>query len=273
MEQRIAIIGAGNMARALVGGLIARGHDPARIRAADPDPAARAAIGEDFGIEATADNAEAVAGAGIVILAVKPAVVEPVTSAISGALDPECVLVSVAAGVPLSTLDRALGEHRPGLVRVMPNTPALRGVGATGLFADAECTSPQRDAARAVFESVGRVFEIDDESLMDAVTAVSGSGPAYFFALTEALAEAGRAAGLAPEVAEGLASQTAAGAGAMLADGDVGAAELRRRVTSPGGTTAAALEALAEGGLDRVVADAVAAAVRRGRELGRGGDS
>lgn len=271
MDPRISIIGAGNMARALAGGLIARGHDHARITAADPDEGARDAMRSAHGIEVSADNAASVRGAEVVILAVKPQVLDDVARGIADVLEPGCVVVSVAAGVPISSLRRALGTARVGLVRVMPNTPALKGVGATGLFADPDCTAEQRDAARAVFEAVGRVFEIGDENLMDAVTAVSGSGPAYFFALAEALAQAGESAGLPPETAEGLAAQTAAGAGAMLADGDDRAADLRRRVTSPGGTTEAALEALQRGGLGSLVDSAVDAAVRRGRELGGGG--
>ncbi len=271
MEQRIAIIGAGNMARALVGGLIARGHDPDRITAADPDDATRDAMRTAFSVRVSAENAHATAGADVVILAVKPQVIEAVAGSIAETLDPDCLVVSVAAGVSISTLRDALVPGRPGLARVMPNTPALKGVGATGLFADAGCSESQRDAVRRIFESVGRVFEIADESLMDVVTAVSGSGPAYFFAVTEALARAGAEAGLAPEVAERLAAQTAAGAGAMLADGDTGAAELRQRVTSPGGTTEAALNALGREGLDRIVASAVSAAIQRGRELGGGG--
>jgi len=267
MEMTIAMIGAGNMARALIGGLIARDHPAARLVATDPDAGARAEVERRFGIRTCADNAEAVAGADIVVLAVKPQVIDAVARSVADALDDEALVVTVAAGIPVSRLAGTLGEAR-AMVRVMPNTPALHGAGATGLFAGAACSDAQRAAARALFEAVGRVFEIDDEALMDAVTAVSGSGPAYFFALTEALAAAGVRAGLDPDTAEGLAAQTAAGAGRMLAAEDVPAAELRRRVTSPGGTTAAALESFERDGLDRIVDRAVGAAVLRGRELG-----
>jgi len=270
MEQRIAIIGAGNMARALVGGMIARGHRPDAIAAADPNAAARDSMQSQFGIQVFPDNQIAVDGADIVILAVKPQLIEAAATEIGGFLSAECVVVSVAAGVPIATLRSALGNQRHAVIRVMPNTPALKGVGATGLYADRSCSADQRERVTGIFESVGRVFQISDESLMDAVTAVSGSGPAYFFALTEALARAGIDAGLTPEVAEGLAAQTAAGAGAMLGDSDVDAAELRRRVTSPGGTTEAGLAALERGDLEEIVASAVSAAIRRGRELGDG---
>ncbi|MGK7296443.1 MAG: pyrroline-5-carboxylate reductase [Candidatus Wenzhouxiangella sp. M2_3B_020] len=267
MEQSIAMIGAGNMARALIGGLIERGHPAGRLVATDPDESVLARLERDFGVGTRPGNAEAAADADIVVLAVKPQVIDDVARSIADALDADALVVSVAAGVPIDRLVRNLGDHR-AVVRVMPNTPALRGAGATGLYAGDECTSAQRAAARELFEAVGRVFEIDDERLMDAVTAVSGSGPAYFFALTEALAEAGVGAGLDRETAEGLAAQTAAGAGTMLAAGDATAAELRERVTSPGGTTAAALTSFEQDGLATIVGNAVGAAVRRGRELG-----
>lgn len=266
-SHRIAMIGAGNMARALIGGLIARGHPPEHLIAADPDPDTRAAVAHQYGVATFDANDRAVTGADVVVLAVKPQVIDEVGESIASSLAADCVVVSVAAGVPIARLHSSLGAER-AVVRVMPNTPALHGAGATGLYAAPGCTQAQRDAARMLFEAVGEVFAIDDESLMDVVTAVSGSGPAYFFALAEALAEAGHAAGLDRATAEGLAARTAAGAGTMLAAGDSSAAELRRRVTSPGGTTAAALDMLKRKDFDRIVQAAVDAAVRRGRELG-----
>jgi len=267
MDITIATIGAGNMARALIGGLIEHGHPRAKLLAADPDADTRREVADAFGIETFEDNSEAAGRAGLVLLAVKPQVIDKAAESIAGASRPDTVIVSVAAGTPVSRLQRALGEQCP-IVRVMPNTPALYGAGATGLFASDACSEDQKNAARAVFEAVGKVFEIADEASMDAVTAVSGSGPAYFFALAEALAAAGKRAGLDADVAEGLAAQTAAGAGTMLAAGEADASELRRRVTSPGGTTEAALTALAEAGFGAIVAQAVEAAIARGRELG-----
>jgi len=264
---RIAMIGAGNMARAIIGGLIARGHPADRLVAADPDPGTRKSVAQEYGITTVEANDQAVAGAGVVVLAVKPQVIDTVGQSISAALAADCVVVSVAAGTPVARLRKTLGAER-AVVRVMPNTPALHGAGATGLYAAPGCTDAQRDAALALFQAVGRVFEIEDESLMDVVTAVSGSGPAYFFALAEALAAAGQAAGLDRTTAEGLAAQTAAGAGTMLADGEFPAGELRRRVTSPGGTTAAALDSLNQNDFAGIVQAAVDAAVRRGQELG-----
>lgn len=261
------MIGAGNMARALVGGLIARGHPADRLVAADPDPDTRTAVAREYGIATFETNERAVAGADVVVLGVKPQVINAVGKSIASALDPYCVVVSVAAGIPVARLHAVLGAER-AVVRVMPNTPALHGAGATGLYAAPGCSAAQRDAARTLFEAVGTVFEIDDEALMDVVTAVSGSGPAYFFALAEALADAGCGAGLDRVTAEGLAAQTAAGAGTMLGTGDTPAAELRRRVTSPGGTTAAALDMFRQKDFAGIVQAAVDAAVRRGRELG-----
>lgn len=261
------MIGAGNMARALIGGLIARGHPATRLVAADPDPDTRAAVAREYGIATFDSNARAAADADVVVLAVKPQVIDAVGKSIASTLAEHCVVVSVAAGTPVARLRATLGEQR-AVVRVMPNTPALHGAGATGLFAAPGCTESQRDAARTLFQAVGKVFEIEDESLMDVVTAVSGSGPAYFFALAEALADAGRAAGLDRATAEGLAAQTAAGAGAMLAAGDMAAADLRQRVTSPGGTTAAALDTLKQNDFAGIVQMAVDAAVQRGRALG-----
>jgi len=267
---RIALIGAGNMARALIGGLVERGHPRDRLIAADPGPEARRAAAEDFRIETNDDNRVAARGAGLVVLAVKPQVLDEVTAGLAGALTEDAVVVSIVAGVPIRRITRGLAGHE-AVVRVMPNTPALFGQGASGLYAAPGCSERQIRRARELFEAVGEVFAIEDEALMDVVTAVSGSGPAYFFALAEALADAGSDAGLDPDIAARLAAQTAAGAGVMLAAGQADAGELRRRVTSPGGTTAAALDSFAESGLADIVQRAVQAAIARGRELG-GGD-
>lgn len=263
----ITFIGAGNMAQALIGGLLSDGHPADCIRAADPSEATRASVAELGPVHVTDDNVEAVRDADVVVLAVKPQVLDRVLDPIRDALADNAVVVSVAAGIPVKRIQAGLGGPRP-VVRAMPNTPALLGAGATGIYASPECSDEQRAAVRAAFDAVGVVVEIDQESLIDAVTAVSGSGPAYFFAMAEALAEAGHAAGLSAEAARTLADRTAAGAGAMLAEGTADAATLRERVTSPGGTTAAALESLAGDGLKRIVGRAVDAAVRRGRELG-----
>lgn len=267
MQSTIVFIGAGNMARALIGGLIANGSKH-RVLATDPDPASRAAVESELGIGTLADNRTAVAQADTVVLAVKPQVIDDVLTGLAGAVDPGALVISVAAGISVGRIQGVLGTGQP-VVRAMPNTPALYRAGATGLFVAQSCTADQRDRARELFEAVGIVAQVDDEAQMDTVTAVSGSGPAYFFALAEALTRAGTRAGLEPGTARALAEQTAAGAGRMLAESGDDAATLRTRVTSPGGTTAAALECLSRGNLDALVQDAVDAAVRRGRELGQ----
>lgn len=266
-ETRIAFIGGGNMARALIGGLVKAGHSPASITVADPGAAQRNAAESDFGIGSSADNGEAARGSRVVVLAVKPQIMKEVLASLRPALDPDCLVISVAAGVTLAGLTAGLGENR-ALVRAMPNTPALYGAGMTGMVANDQAGEEDRHLAETVLGSAGETIWIDQEALMDVVTAVSGSGPAYFFALAEQLAAAGEQAGLPAETAARLARQTAHGAGLMLARSELDSAELRRRVTSPGGTTEAALDSLEADDFAAAVERAVLAAVRRGRELG-----
>ena len=264
---RLAFVGGGNMARSLIGGLLSRGTAAQAIAVAEPHAPTRERLAADFGVRTCEDGAEAAAGADIVVLAVKPQVMRTVCEALAPALaSGRALVVSVAAGIRTAQICDWLGAPWP-VVRVMPNTPALVGAGAAGLFANAQVEATQRAAAQALLEATGRAVWIDDESLMDAVTAVSGSGPAYFFLLVEALEAAGVAEGLPPEVARALVVQTCVGAARMLETGELPADELRRRVTSPGGTTQAALEVFEAGGLRALVRDAVAAAARRGREL------
>ena len=269
-DERIAFIGAGNMARALIGGLLAAGHEPGRIAAADPIGDQRRQVAEDYGIDVHEDNAAAARAAGVVVLAVKPQVIDAVLESLSGRIPENTLTISVAAGIPIATIRAGLGADRP-VIRAMPNTPALFGAGVTGLLAGPGVDEHQRGQCEDLFAAAGKVVWIEDEALMDVVTAVSGSGPAYFFALAEALAEAGSRAGLPAESSRALAVQTAVGAGVMLAEAGQGPAELRRRVTSPGGTTAAALEQLSHDEFAEIIDRAVQAAVRRGRDLG-GGD-
>jgi len=268
---RLAFIGGGNMARSLVGGLLARGTPVQSIRVAEPHAPTRDALAADFGVPTFEHGAHAVVGADLVVLAVKPQVMRSVCEALAPALAPgRALLVSIAAGIRSAQICDWIGTPWP-VVRVMPNTPALVGAGAAGLFANAEVDAVQRSAAQALLEATGSAVWIDDEALMDVVTAVSGSGPAYFFLLVEALQAAGVAEGLPPEVARALVVQTCVGAARMLESGEVPADELRRRVTSPGGTTQAALEAFESGGLRSLVRTAVAAAAQRGRELADAG--
>ncbi len=264
---KITFIGGGNMARALIGGLIGKGLSPENITVSDPTAAQRHAAESDFGVHASADNAEAVSTSRVVVLAVKPQIMGEVLASISSTLAPDCLIISVVAGVTLETLTRGLGEGRP-LIRTMPNTPALYGAGISALVAGPSTSDADCALAESVMGAAGQTVWVDDEALMDAVTAVSGSGPAYFFALTEHLAAAGEKAGLPASIAARLARQTAVGAGVMLAKSELEAGQLRARVTSPGGTTEAALQSFSADHFDQVVERAVDAAVRRGRKLG-----
>lgn len=264
-DTRIAFIGAGNMAASLIGGLRAQGVPAAAIRASDPGAEQRALIAAEHGIELFADNAEAVAGAEVVVLAVKPQVMKAVCQALAAHLRPEQLIVSIAAGIGCASLEAWLGE-RP-VVRCMPNTPALLRQGVSGLFANARVSAAQRQQAEQLLGAVGLALWLDEERLLDAVTAVSGSGPAYFFLLMEAMTAAGEQLGLPSDTAAQLTLQTALGAARMATESGVDAAELRRRVTSPNGTTEAAINAFQAGGFEALVQQALAAAARRSAEL------
>jgi pyrroline-5-carboxylate reductase len=263
----IAFVGGGNMARALIAGLVRQGQPPGRIAIGEPSEPVRFGLARDFGVRVMADNAAAVRGARAVVLAVKPQDLAPVSEAIGPALRASgAVAISIAAGVPVGRLRGWLGESVP-VVRAMPNRPALVGAGVTGLYAPPGVAPAQRQLAEATMSAAGSVVWIDDEALMDVVTAVSGSGPAYFFLLAEALAEAGEAAGLPAQTARRLAVATLAGAGRMIDDADADLATFRAQVTSRGGTTEAALRALEHDGFRAAIGHAVQAAVRRGHEL------
>jgi pyrroline-5-carboxylate reductase len=268
----IAFIGGGNMARSLIGGLIARGADSGAIRVAEPMAALREALASDFGVRVFEAGTEAAASAATWVFAVKPQVMREVCTTLAPqAQVTKPLVVSIAAGITAAQLDRWLGGDL-AVVRTMPNTPALLGAGVTGLFANARVDAEQRLAAERLLSSAGATVWIEDEGLMDAVTAVSGSGPAYVFLLAEAMQAAGQAQGLPPEVASTLTLHTLLGAARMLAEGDADAAELRRRVTSPGGTTQAAIETFEAGGFRELVARAIANAASRGGELARAND-
>jgi len=262
---QIAFLGGGHMARALIQGLLRHGYEAAQLRVGEPLAAQRASLEREFGVTALADNRAALAEATLVVLAVKPQQLP----ALLGALRPELqrqrpLLLSIAAGARMADL----GACCPGLpiVRAMPNRAALVGAGATALCAAAGVDGAARARAEQVCAAVGRTVWVERESDLDIVTAVSGSGPAYFFLLAEQLAAAGVALGLDAATAEVLARQTLCGAGALAA-GAATLAEERAAVTSAGGTTAAALAVLAAGGFDKLVGAAVAAATRRSAEL------
>jgi pyrroline-5-carboxylate reductase len=263
----ITFIGAGNMAQALIGGLVQARHPADRIRVADPSEDQRRTAAAQFGVKTYDDNARAADGADVLMLAVKPQVMDAVLTSLKDSVRPDTLIISVAAGVTLAQMARGLDDHRRS-VRAMPNTPALYGAGITGMVADNGVDAADCRRAEDILGTAGKTVWVEDESLMDVVTALSGSGPAYFFLFVELLTRAGVRAGLQEADAAALARQTAYGAGTMLAESGLDAAELRRRVTSPGGTTAAALESFAAGNFEHLVDQAVQAAILRGRELG-----
>jgi pyrroline-5-carboxylate reductase len=261
--QKISFIGAGNMARSLVSGLLRNGHPSAAISAADPMPGQREQLA-GLGIVVHADNDAAAAGADVVVLAVKPQVLKRVLEAMT--LSPEQLVVSIAAGVNLQSLARWTAPSQP-IVRCMPNTPALLGAGVTALFANEHATPAQRDQAEAVLAAAGRTLWVAEESLLDAVTAVSGSGPAYFFYLMESMIEAGQRLGLDADTATLLTLETAYGAALMAREGSDSPATLREKVTSPGGTTERALSILDAAGTRESIASALEGAAEKAREL------
>jgi pyrroline-5-carboxylate reductase len=263
----IAFIGGGNMARSLVGGLVARGWPAARLHVAEPDAILRERLVREFGLEASDDNAAMAARASVWLFAVKPQVLRNVAQALAPlAAERSPLSISIAAGITAGQLDRWLGGGQ-AIVRAMPNTPALLGAGATGLYANNQVSAAQRELAERLLAAAGVTAWIHDEPAMDAVTAMSGSGPAYVFLLAEAMQAAGREQGLDAESARVLALQTIYGAARMLMESGESAEVLRQRVTSPNGTTQAAIEAFEAGGFRDLVARAIAAAAQRGREL------
>ncbi len=266
---RIAFIGSGNMASALAGGLCAAGFEPADILVTGRSTAQLTELHRNLGVRTTTDNAAAVEDVRLVVLAVKPQDLRTVAMQIGSAVRRQGPLVlSVAAGVRVAAIAEALGGYGH-IVRAMPNRPAMVGKGVTVLFATPAVEADARAAVEAVMRTVGATVWLEQEAQMDAATAVSGSGPAYFFLLIEALEAAAREQGLPVEVARQLAVQTAYGAGCMAHEPDADPAQLRAAVTSPGGTTAAALAILENADLRGIVRRAVAAACHRASELSR----
>lgn len=263
----ISFVGAGNMARSLAGGLLANGWEKRNLLLADPDPEQRRSVEQAMGLTAVADNHLVAASADVLVLAVKPQVLRSVALDLAQPVQKKRPLVlSIAAGIRIADLSRWLGGNLP-IVRAMPNTPALVGAGSAGLYANPLASQAQRDLAESVLRAVGTVVWLDKEADMDTVTALSGSGPAYFFLVMEALEKAAIELGLDPGPARLLAVETAYGAAKMALEGQEDPALLRARVTSPGGTTERAIKTLQQGGLENLFRDALAAAAERSREL------
>jgi pyrroline-5-carboxylate reductase len=268
-SKTIAFIGCGNMAASLINGLVADGYDPKKIIASDPDSSKTAQISGHLGIEATADNSKAVEFAEMVVLAIKPQLLEQVATAMAPAVQKEQpLIISIAAGVQEKDIEHWLGGD-VALVRTMPNTPAMIRVGATVLHANSMVTSEQKNQAETILRAVGLTQWVDSEAMLDAVTALSGSGPAYFFLVMEAMETAAVELGLPEETAHLLTLQTALGASRMAMESSDTPAILREKVTSPGGTTEAAVKRFEDGGLRDLFVQALTEARNRSIELSK----
>ena len=266
--KRLAVIGAGNMAEALVRGVLRAGlAAPEAIATSDVAPDRLRLFREQFGVATDTDNAAIAAKADLVLLAVKPQVMGQVLQGLAPAVEGQ-LLISIAAGVPTHYIEARFSPRPVRVVRVMPNTPALVLEGASALCAGAHATAEDLATARAIFEAVGRAVVLE-EGALDAVTGLSGSGPAYVFVIIEALADAGVRVGLSRDVAQLLAAQTVLGSARMVLETGKHPAALKDMVTSPGGTTIAGLHALESGALRAALLDAVQAATERSQELGR----
>ncbi|MBX2825425.1 MAG: pyrroline-5-carboxylate reductase [Gammaproteobacteria bacterium] len=267
-QQNIVFIGAGNMASSIIGGLVNQGTPAQSITVTDAVEAQRLSVAEKFGVNAVPENAAAATSADVIVLAVKPNVMQSVCQDIAPVLDASTLLLSIAAGIRCDSIKSWTGNVAP-VVRCMPNTPALVSAGASALYADEACSDTQRDSASTILSAAGVVCWVDEEAKLDAVTALSGSGPAYFFHLIECMTDAAVEMGLSPEIAETLAIETAYGAASMARRRELPPATLRENVTSKGGTTAAALASFADDQLPAIVARAMEAARARANELGK----
>lgn len=269
-QYELASIGAGNMAEGIVAALLARGvYAREAVIVSDPVAQRRQVFAERFGVAVTDDNRRVLAEARRIMIAVKPQSFDEVAAALADAVTPDHLLISIMAGKSSAKVADAFGG--PGklrVVRVMPNLPILVGAGMAGICAGSHATEGDVRDVQRIFDAGGGSVVLDDEALMDAVTAVSGSGPAYFYFFVEAMVEGGKACGLSEADALQLAAFTCLGAARMMLETGEPPADLRARVTSKGGTTQAALEHMRQAGVDAGIRDAVIAAMRRGRELG-----
>ena len=264
LNQNICFIGGGNMAQALIGGLLSRGLPTTRITVSDPVEQIRHVL-EEKGIQTTADNLEAIKNADVVVLAVKPQVLATVLQPLKGLLSDKLV-ISIIAGAEIQTISDLIGGSQR-IVRVMPNTPALVQTGAHGIYASEAVGKQDRELSSQILAATGLTIWLDNEAQIDAVTAVSGSGPAYFFYLMESMIRAGKNLGLEEKVATALTLQTALGAAQMAITSSNSPAELRKNVTSPNGTTQAALEVFDRAQISQNIQAALAAAQKRSQEL------
>lgn len=265
LKQNIGFIGGGNMAQAMIGGLLVNGMPAEQIMVSDPVESIRNRLSES-GILTVTSNKKLLKFADVVIIAIKPQLFTQVLTPLAGKLTDELV-ISVAAGMPIASI-AALLKHQ-NIVRAMPNTPALIQSGATGLFASESVSPAHKKVAKKILSAAGLVVWVEDEEQLHAVTAVSGSAPAYFFYFMEAMISTGKALGLSAKQAKALTLQTALGAAQMAITSDDEPAELRRKVTSPNGTTQAALESMQANALDQKIAAAMQACVKRSKEMAK----
>lgn len=264
----IVFIGAGNMGSSLIGGLIQNGHPASHIWATDQDDSKLQALAKQYGIKTSTDNEAAANVADVLVFAIKPQIFAKVAATIA----PICqtkqpLILSIAAGIRTESIQTWL-NFNAAIVRSMPNTPALLGCGASALFANAHVTANQKELAEMILKAVGIVVWVDPEEQLDAVTALSGSGPAYFFLFMESLQAAGEKLGLTPETARILTLQTALGAARMALEGTANLTTLRQQVTSPGGTTEKGVSVLEEQNLSGLILKTLTAAKERSEELG-----
>jgi pyrroline-5-carboxylate reductase len=264
---KISFIGGGNMATALIAGLAGKVAQPADIHVVDPNADALARLRETYGVTTSPEIGAAVAASDVIVLAVKPQQMRDITVHLQSQLANKPLLLSIAAGIRGADLSRWLGGYG-AIVRTMPNTPALIGQGITGMVAMAGVSAAQKDAADSIMRAVGQTVWLDEESLIDPVTAVSGSGPAYVFYFLEAMQQAAAEMGLSAEQGKALALATFTGAAQLAAQSDAPVEVLRQRVTSKGGTTHAAITSMEAAGVKQAIVEAMKAAAARGRELG-----
>lgn len=266
-QSNIAFIGAGNMASSLIGGLVRQGCQKENLFVSDPSEEQTQALVSEYGLNACENNKQAALQADVLVLAVKPQVMKDVLADIKSAVtQKQPLIISIAAGIPLATFSSVLGD-KTAVVRCMPNTPSLVGAGATGMIPNPNVSQNQQVLAEQVLGAVGLALWVKNEAQINAVTALSGSGPAYFFLLMESMIAAGQSLGLDAETAKELTLQTALGAATMARQSDVSPGILRERVTSPGGTTEQALRTFEAGGFKPLVESALAAAEKRSIEL------
>ncbi|MDA7816059.1 pyrroline-5-carboxylate reductase [Porticoccaceae bacterium] len=264
----IAFIGGGNMASCIISGMVANDFDPRQILVGTPSQSTRDRLSAATGATTMADNHQAAARADIVVLAVKPKMMRQVVMDLASALTHRPIIISVAAGIPVAALKQWLGSDMP-VIRAMPNTPSMIQAGATGLFTQSDLTTEQRSLVDQIFQAIGYSCWVDSEELIDAVIAVSGSGPAYFFLVLEAMQKIAQELGLPKQTAQELSLHTALGASRMAMESGISAAELRDQVTSPGGTTQAAIKSFQQHGLEDIFRTAMTSAVARAQEMSK----